>query len=191
MVRQRHAIHGTSEIGQITAAIGAIIFPRYAFGGHDIGDGRKALRRQGERVLAQRPRIVAGLIPIHIVVVHQIIVIWRAVGFRHAVAIELLVDRGHARRRRVGTVHVRTAAVTVLGIVVVGSGDRIGIFDLVAVGNGGGAVEAFRVGEEGRMARDERLEIGARAAHDRLVVVVADRVLVGERFEDRSVAGLR
>src|SRR6202022_2668213 len=150
MVRQRHAIHGVSEIGRITAAIGAVIFPRYALGGHDIGDGRKVLRRQGERVRAERPRIAAGLVPIHIVVVHQIVVTRRAVGFRHAVAVELFVDRGDAGRRRVGTVHVRTAAVTVLGIVVVGSGDRIGIFDLVAVGNGGGAVGALRVCAGGR-----------------------------------------
>ena len=33
-------------------------------------------------------------------------------------------------------------------------------------------------------------KVGARAAHDRLVIVVADRILIGERFEERRVARL-
>lgn len=58
-----------------------------------------------------------------------------------------------------------------------------GFFDLVAEGNGGFAIE-IGVGEEPDIAGNERMEIGPGAAHDRLMIVVADCVSIGEFLEE-------
>jgi hypothetical protein len=70
-----------------------------------------------------------------------------------------------------------------LGIVVVCAGDRVGVLDLIAEGEGGSAVEQIGIGEERDITGDQCLEVGPGAAHDRLMVVVADRVLVGQELE--------
>jgi hypothetical protein len=55
----------------------------------------------------------------------------------NAVLQELRGDGGDAGRTRVGTVHIGSAGIAVLLVVVVGAGDWIGILDLVGEGNGG------------------------------------------------------
>ena len=61
----------------------------------------------------------------------------RAILLMNAVLQELLGDGGDAGRTRVGAVHIGSAGIAVLLVVVVGAGHRIGILDLVGEGNGG------------------------------------------------------
>ena len=96
-------------------------------------------------------------------------------------------DGLHAGVGGIGAIHIRTAAIAVLGIVIVGALDRVGILDLVAERRSGAAIG---IGEEGRIAGDNRLKVGAGAAHDGLMVIVADRVTVSQRLEHRRIAGM-
>ena len=177
---------------RVAAAVAAVVLPGHPMPCHHVRDRGIALRRQREvRGIDQVRRIAARLVPVHRVVVDEVVMAARAVGARHALLQQLRPHRAHAGRARVRAVHVGAAAVSVLGVVVVGAFDGIRVLDLVGEGHGGAAVEGHRIGEEGGIAGDDRLEVRARAAHRGLVVVVTAGVSVGERLEDRLIAGVR
>src|SRR5213078_3606501 len=93
----------------------------------------------------------------------------RPVGQRR----QIIADRLDAGLRGIGAIGVGPASVAVLGVPIVGAGHRIGVLDLVRRRSRRAAVG---IGVEHRAAIADRDLIGAGAAHDRLVVVVAERM---------------
>src|SRR5215472_12592194 len=92
----------------------------------------------------------------------------RSVGERA----EVLADAGDARLLRIGAIHIGAAAIARLAVAVVESGPRLWILDLT-----GGRCRRLAVNEiDGNVARREREVIDAGAAHDRLMIVVGERV---------------
>src|SRR6202045_5215125 len=84
-----------------------------------------------------------------------------------------------------GTDWIRTIAETsVCSVLVVGAGQRVGIGDLR--GGRHGRV-AIAVAPEDVVAGAEEDVLKASTAHCRLVIVVADRVLVSQLLQDRGV----
>jgi len=122
------------------------------------------------------------------VIVHEII------GVRFAIAViegpvrqgrEISADRFRARRIRVGAVGVGAVRIARLRVPVIRPRPRVRIFDLA-----GWRVRQNTVSPVGdRMAGRERLKIRAGAAHYRLMMIVAERIIFGELAEIRRVAG--
>ena len=182
--RHRHAERGCvgRDIGRFAAA--RVPLPGHALGGKRLGDRRHRLRRQGVVVRPERLG-VAGDVVAEAVVVDEVVLADVAVAL-DALAGEVRGDGADARLRRVGAVHVGSAAVAVLGVEVRRLGHRVRVLDLVERRHRrcSAGVEVAQVG------RRDGEEIRAGAAHDRLVVVVADGVLSGETLEDRCVAAV-
>ena len=91
------------------------------------------------------------------------------------------LDAGLCGIRTFGEVAVE---IQVHGVNVVRAGKRIGIGDVRGRGRG----IAVAVGPEDRIAGAQHHVIRAGAAHDRLMIVVAHGVLVGEGLQDRNVS---
>ena len=94
-------------------------------------------------------------------------------------------DRRDTRLRLVGAIHVRAARVAVLLVPIVGTGPRIRIFDQTR-GRRRRIPVAVAVVRE--IAGAQVNEAGAGATHNPLVKVVAHRIVVGDKLENRRVA---
>ena len=187
--QQRNTVDLGGKALRIVAAVGGVILPRHAMGGHDVGDGRDALRRQGERVPGRSAGWRCSLVSnSQVVVVDQVVAgrrrswasrrRWQGSSgsSRRPVASSPSSSR---RSRRCSRPANRSSA------------SRPSDPDSRSGWPRARGVAVARVGEERGVGGGDGKEVRARAAHDRLVVVVADRVLVGERLEERCVAGLR
>ena len=99
--------------------------------------------------------------------------------------LEVVKDRGDSRLASIGTLHVRPSRIPVLRVKVVGARLRVGILNLVA-----GRVQriAVSVAEEADVSCAEIDEVGARTAHDALVIVIAHRIVVGDELEHGRIA---
>ena len=102
-----------------------------------------------------------------------------------AQGLQVVDDRGHGGLAHVRTVGVGAAGVSILIVPIVGAGLRIGIFDLLGRWSGDVAV-AIAVPHGIGVAEHD--VVGAGASHDRLVHVVAQGVVVGEKLHVGSVA---
>jgi hypothetical protein len=142
----------------------------------------RLLRRHGERPgLQLAVGLVAGVVVIQDVVTPGLAVRERLVRQGR----QVLVDDPDARLRRIRAVGVAAAGVPVLGVVVAGARLGVGVLDLVGRRHRGLARLTL---VRGREPGAERNVVRAGAALHRLVVVVADRVVLGQVTHDRRVA---
>ena len=100
-------------------------------------------------------------------------------------AIDVIHDGAHTGLVRIGAVHVGTATVAILLVEVVGPGLRVRVLDLVRRRHVSDAICVI----VGHVTRDDRNEVRARSAHDRLMVVVAHGIVFRERLEVGGVTG--
>ena len=96
---------------------------------------------------------------------------------------EIIQDRLHPRRRRIGAIEPLLAR----GVQVQRVGLRIGIVD--AAGRRRRRV-ALAVTEKYLIGKAKRHAVGPRSTHDRLMIIVAHGVIVGEKFQERHIAFL-
>ncbi len=165
----------------------AVPFPRHALGGERLGNGRRCLRRHGELVRPERLRL-AGWRVAGPVIVHEIGMLGRAVAVvENAIGKrgQEIADRLDARLLRIGAGHIGAAAIAGLHVPIAGAGPRLGILDLVRRRRDRPAV--VEIG--GDVGGGEREVVGARPAHDRLVVIVGKRVALRQRAQIGRVAG--
>jgi len=133
--------------------------------------------RRGERAVA----VEAG-----VVVVDEIVVALDAVCFdRAAEGLEVIGYSRYAWLADVTAVDVAAATVAILVVEVVGGGLWVRVLDFVDRRGDGNTAG---VGVEDGVAKAEHDVVGTGTAHDGLVEVVADGVLIGELFEVRGVA---
>ncbi len=100
---------------------------------------------------------------------------------------EIGQDRADPGLRGIGAIAIAAAAVAVLRIPIIGSRLRIRIFDLIVVG---GTVAWPWPSVTKVIGGAYHDAVGAGAAHDGLVVIVADRVFLGELGEIGHVADI-
>src|SRR5579883_3449568 len=106
----------------------------------------------------------------------------RRVGKR----IQIVPDRLDAGLGCIGAGDIGAAAVSVLGVPVVGRRHRIGVLDLICRRRRRIAVG---IGIEQRRTVSNHDVIGASAAGNRLMIIVGERVVVGELIEIGYVTG--
>jgi hypothetical protein len=175
------AVAAVEWVGGVPRGIeaAAIIFPGDLVGSEHVADAYLHGRRNHETRLHQPFRGEGGVdidcLPILASPAHRL----HGIGQRT----QIIRDRGNARLARIGTIEPLRAR----GIEVECSSLRIGTID---IGRRGRRGMAQPVAEEQLICKAERLAVRTRAAEHWLVIIVAHRVRVGERFEEWRIAFL-
>ncbi len=182
-VFERVADVAVAAAQRVARAVGieaaAVVLPRDVVLAEHVADASLRRRRNdepGPRLAFRREgRIDVDGLPVRAVVAFRVDVIRQR--------IQVVRDRGNAGLRHVGTVEPLRA----VRVEIERTGRRIRVVD---VGCRGRCRMPVAVAVEDLIGEPEWLAVGSRAAEDRLVVVVAHRVVVGERLEQRRVAVL-
>src|SRR5205085_4673655 len=90
-----------------------------------------------------------------------------------------------ARLIGVGAFAIAASRIAVLRVVVVGSGLRIGILDLVARWGGRVSLGILVVGH---IARTQHNVVRPSSTHDRLMIIIADSVVIADELEIGGIA---
>src|SRR5467141_2310861 len=211
-VRADGAVVELVFVGEVLIPLIAIVFPGDVLFKEHVGDA--ALVRPGNRKWSVIHKVVGvGVGAVAkisgIVIVQQVVVAFLAVRVDWPrERPKVFADLSYARLIRVGAVAVASAAVnggaetsatvSVLSPPVVGAGDRVGVLNFVdGTGVRRATPDEFVVRRLGRrafgiakpdgVAKAQHDAVGARAAHNRLVIIVAHRIMVGELLEIRHV----
>src|SRR5712664_509273 len=207
-VRADGAVVELVLVGEELIPLIAVVFPRDVLFEEHVGDAALARGWNGERrVVNKAVGVSVGTVAkiSGIVVVQQIVVAFLAVRADGASQRAEVIPNGpNARLRRVGAVAVTSAtvnggsesssAVSVLSPPVVGARDRVGVLNFVhSAGIRSATPDEFVVRRLGRcassiakpdgVAKAKHDAVGASAAHDGLVIVVAHRITIGEFLE--------
>src|ERR1700694_1543942 len=207
-VRTDGAVVELVFVGEELIPLIAIVFPGDVLFKEHVGNA--ALARPGNRKWSVIHKVIdVGVRAIteiaRIVVVQQIVVAFLAVRVDWPrERPQVLADLSYARLGRVGAVAVASATVnsgaktaatvSVLNPPVVGARDEVGVLNFVhGAGVRRAAPDEFVVRRPGwfaigvakpnGIAKTQHDAVGARAAHNRLVIVVAHRILIGELLE--------